>query len=159
MLSKSLLITDSMITNTHPYTKDLTFSSYWFLPRTFQKSVEFKSNYTLVSKIHQLIKKHLPSSIMAVVTFLPVIPWSQAACTFRSSRILPPFWPVFRRYHCNGKYGSVGRMLASFDAAEVSGGRLPAGMEGRRPRLTRTKPGCWTATWIWRKANKQHRCG
>lgn len=54
----------------------------------------------------------LPSSIMAVVTFLPVIPCAQAnyrtlvqrkvmlftnlpASTFKSSFGLPPFWPTF----------------------------------------------------------------
>jgi hypothetical protein len=46
--------------------------------------------------------RHLPSSIIAVVTFLPVTPWAQAASTFKSSRGLPPFCPVFfcwRRYN------------------------------------------------------------
>lgn len=39
--------------------------------------------------------RHLPSSMMAVVTFLPVTPCAQAASTFKSRRGLPPFWPVF----------------------------------------------------------------
>ena len=32
---------------------------------------------------------------MAVVTFLPVTPWAQAASTFKSRRGFPPFCPVF----------------------------------------------------------------
>lgn len=45
----------------------------------------------------------LPSSMMAVVTFLPVTPCAQAASTLRSRRALPPFCPVLRRYHWKGK--------------------------------------------------------
>jgi len=45
---------------------------------------------------------------MAVVTFLPVTPWAQAAATFKSNLGLPPFWPVFFKYHWCWKRGSVG---------------------------------------------------
>lgn len=92
---------------------------------------------------------HSPSSIIAVVTFFPVIPWSQAACTFKSKRILPPFWPVFFKYHCKGKYGSVGsRPTGCVPYASSNCRPCIAGIAGRRPRLTRLKPGCWMAVWI-----------
>lgn len=53
------------------------------------------SNGTYVLESSKNWERHLPSSIMAVVTFLPVTPCAQAASTFKSSRGFPPFCPVF----------------------------------------------------------------
>lgn len=95
-----------------------------------------------------------PSSIIAVVTFLPVIPWSQAAWTFKSKRFLPPFCPVFRRYHCNGKYGSVGMLfISSMSSLLEYKGFCWAGIDGWRPRFTRRKPTCWIAVCTWNEVN------
>ena len=38
---------------------------------------------------------YLPSSMIAVVIFFPVMPMAQAASTFKSSPIIPPDWPTF----------------------------------------------------------------
>ena len=46
-------------------------------------------NYNIAEK--WLSKKVLPSSMMAVVTFLPVTPCAQAAATFKSNLGFPPF--------------------------------------------------------------------
>ena len=56
--------------------------------------------------------------MMAVVTFLPVTPWAQAAATFRSSLGLPPFWPVFFRYHWCWNRGSVGSVACCNNIAK-----------------------------------------
>lgn len=89
---------------------------------------------------------------MAVVTFLPVTPWSHAAWTFKSNLGLPPFWPVLRKYHCSGKYGSVGILLLLSVSLSVSTGKLLMAdglFNVRNPRLTRLKPVCCIAVWIW----------
>lgn len=119
----------------------------------FMKMVKIKLNLTqltyLTFSINKSLKQcfvHIPSSIIAVVTFLPVIPWSHAACTymeivcmslfndvrcwvcslasltFKSNLTFPPFWPVFRKYHCNGKYGSVGILLELSSSLSFSTG-------------------------------------
>ena len=50
---------------------------------------------SIIVNVDNFLKLVLPSSMMAVVTFLPVTPWAQAASTFKSNRGLPPFCPVF----------------------------------------------------------------
>lgn len=123
----------------------------------FQISFIISHTYIKKFKLFLYCKQYIPSSIIAVVTFFPVIPWSQAACTFKSKRIFPLFCPVFLKYHCNGKYGSVGispifdkLLLFVNDCCKFGDNSFIDGMAGLIPRFTRTKPGCWTAVCIWK---------